>query len=81
MADAVEEIESHGFKRTLKDLFSGAVGGVAQVLLGELHFNAFSLCIVERFSRTVFFGNQVLDSDDTRVCEVFVMGLILSPRC
>ncbi|KAJ9620961.1 carrier protein ymc1 [Taxawa tesnikishii (nom. ined.)] len=35
MADAVEEIESHGFKRTLKDLFSGAVGGVAQVLLGQ----------------------------------------------
>jgi solute carrier family 25 carnitine/acylcarnitine transporter 20/29 len=24
-----------GFKRTLKDLFSGAVGGVAQVLLGK----------------------------------------------
>lgn len=35
MADAVEEIESHGLTRTLKDLFSGAVGGVAQVLIGR----------------------------------------------
>jgi hypothetical protein len=26
--------EGHGLKRTLKDLFSGAVGGVAQVLIG-----------------------------------------------
>jgi solute carrier family 25 carnitine/acylcarnitine transporter 20/29 len=26
--------EAQGLKRTLKDLFAGAVGGVAQVLLG-----------------------------------------------
>jgi hypothetical protein len=26
--------EAQGIKRTLKDLFAGAVGGVAQVLLG-----------------------------------------------
>lgn len=35
MADVAEELEAQGFKRTLKDLFSGAVGGVAQVLIGE----------------------------------------------
>jgi hypothetical protein len=29
--------EAGGLKRTLKDLFSGAAGGVAQVLLGSLH--------------------------------------------
>ncbi|KAF1956557.1 mitochondrial carnitine/acylcarnitine carrier protein [Byssothecium circinans] len=29
------ELPEHGLKRTLKDLFSGAVGGVAQVLLGQ----------------------------------------------
>ena len=30
-----EELQhEHGLKRTLKDLFSGATGGVAQVLLG-----------------------------------------------
>ncbi|KAF2219968.1 mitochondrial carrier domain-containing protein [Elsinoe ampelina] len=35
MADAVEVIEEQGLKQTAKDLFSGAVGGVAQVLLGQ----------------------------------------------
>lgn len=35
MAEAAE-IESGGFVKTLKDLFAGAAGGVAQVLLGEL---------------------------------------------
>jgi hypothetical protein len=33
MAEALEEANS-GLTRTLKDLFSGAVGGVAQVLIG-----------------------------------------------
>ncbi|KAM3086419.1 carrier protein ymc1 [Clarireedia jacksonii] len=35
MADAVAELEEGGFKRTLKDLFAGAAGGIAQVLLGQ----------------------------------------------
>ncbi|KAK0941636.1 carrier protein ymc1 [Friedmanniomyces endolithicus] len=34
MAEALEEANS-GFSRTLKDLFAGAVGGVAQVLIGQ----------------------------------------------
>lgn len=35
MADALEEAKAAGgLKATLKDLFSGAVGGVAQVLIG-----------------------------------------------
>ncbi|KAI4731511.1 hypothetical protein E4T49_00747 [Aureobasidium sp. EXF-10728] len=33
MADAVEEIEREGGSRAVKDLFAGAVGGVAQVLI------------------------------------------------
>lgn len=33
MAEAIEEAD-HGASRTLKDLFAGAVGGVAQVLIG-----------------------------------------------
>ncbi|KAF2263493.1 mitochondrial carrier [Lojkania enalia] len=33
--EAELELPEHGFKRTLKDLFAGAVGGVAQVLLGQ----------------------------------------------
>ncbi|KAF2641376.1 mitochondrial carnitine/acylcarnitine carrier protein [Massarina eburnea CBS 473.64] len=33
--EAELELPEHGLKRTLKDLFSGAVGGVAQVLLGQ----------------------------------------------
>lgn len=35
MADAASELEEHGMVRTLKDLFAGAAGGIAQVLLGE----------------------------------------------
>jgi len=36
MAEAIEEFEQGGINRTVKDLFSGAVGGVAQVLIGML---------------------------------------------
>jgi solute carrier family 25 carnitine/acylcarnitine transporter 20/29 len=32
--EAELEAPEHGFQRTLKDLFAGAVGGVAQVLIG-----------------------------------------------
>jgi len=39
MSKEIHELEQHpdqgGLKRTLKDLFAGAVGGVAQVLLGQ----------------------------------------------
>jgi hypothetical protein len=35
MADAANDLEEHGMVRTLKDLFAGAAGGIAQVLLGE----------------------------------------------
>ncbi|KAL8688576.1 MAG: hypothetical protein Q9218_005545, partial [Villophora microphyllina] len=39
MADAAEEVErdvqAGGAKQTAKDLFAGAVGGVAQVVLGQ----------------------------------------------
>jgi hypothetical protein len=34
MADAANDMEEHGMVRTLKDLFAGAAGGIAQVLLG-----------------------------------------------
>ena len=36
MAEALEEAKQEvgSFSRTLKDLFAGAVGGVAQVLIG-----------------------------------------------
>lgn len=36
MADAAAEMEEGGMLRTMKDLFAGAAGGIAQVLLGEL---------------------------------------------
>ena len=35
MADAAAEMEDGGMVRTFKDLFAGAAGGIAQVLLGE----------------------------------------------
>jgi len=34
MADAAADLEEGGIARTLKDLFAGATGGIAQVLLG-----------------------------------------------
>lgn len=34
IAAEIEEIEERGIIRTLKDLFAGAAGGVAQVLIG-----------------------------------------------
>lgn len=41
MADSAADVEAHpheggGAAQTAKDLFSGAAGGVAQVLLGEI---------------------------------------------
>ena len=42
MADSAADIESHDGNsaglQTAKDLFSGAVGGIAQVLIGEYTF-------------------------------------------
>lgn len=35
MADAAAEMDEGGMVRTLKDLFAGAAGGIAQVLLGK----------------------------------------------
>jgi len=35
MADAAAEMEESGMVRTFKDLFAGATGGIAQVLLGQ----------------------------------------------
>jgi hypothetical protein len=35
MADAAADLEEGGVVRTVKDLFAGAAGGIAQVLLGE----------------------------------------------
>ena len=45
MADV--QVDGGGLKRTLKDLFAGAAGGVAQVLLGQFFYiSAFSwICI------------------------------------
>lgn len=39
--------EVGGFQRTLKDLFAGAAGGIAQVMLGEL----IPSCLLEYLQR------------------------------
>lgn len=41
MADAAADIEGRGFSQTAKDLFSGAAGGIAQVLIGESDISFF----------------------------------------
>ena len=35
MADAAAELDEGGIKRAAKDLFAGAAGGIAQVLIGQ----------------------------------------------
>jgi solute carrier family 25 carnitine/acylcarnitine transporter 20/29 len=41
MADAAAEVEERGVSQTAKDLFAGAAGGIAQVLLGKFFVIAF----------------------------------------
>ena len=41
MADAAAELDERGIKRALKDLFAGAAGGVAQVLIGQSVMSVF----------------------------------------
>jgi solute carrier family 25 carnitine/acylcarnitine transporter 20/29 len=43
MADAAADMEENGMLRTMKDLFAGAAGGIAQVLLGEFYTAAYSI--------------------------------------
>lgn len=41
MADVANELEEGGMMRTVKDLFAGAAGGIAQVLLGKFFLSLF----------------------------------------
>lgn len=69
MADAASEIEQGGLTRTLKDLFAGAAGGIAQVLLGELFpLQPSPIGFLSRFcdfsiSRAFISGDVVFDID------------------
>jgi hypothetical protein len=47
MADAAAELDEGGAVRTLKDLFAGAAGGIAQVLLGEIGVQFSFSCAIE----------------------------------
>lgn len=58
MADAAGEIEESGWKRTVKDLFSGAAGGIAQVLIGELELDRLYLYAL-LFGASRCFGSRV----------------------
>ena len=48
MAAEELELEEGGLKQTAKDLFAGAAGGVAQVLLGELDLFYLFMVIYDR---------------------------------
>ena len=54
MATSDTKTEAGGLTRTLKDLFAGAAGGIAQVLLGEytwrLSCSCFRAVCTERIS-------------------------------
>lgn len=47
MADAAAELDEGGVVRTLKDLFAGAAGGIAQVLLGGFEICCRSIAVSE----------------------------------
>jgi solute carrier family 25 carnitine/acylcarnitine transporter 20/29 len=49
MADAAAELEEGGVVRTLKDLFAGAAGGIAQVLLGEFERLFLGIAVLRRY--------------------------------
>ena len=51
MADAAAEVEERGVSQTAKDLFAGAAGGIAQVLLGKFISNFFTKEASGRMSR------------------------------
>jgi hypothetical protein len=42
MADAAADVDERGVSQTAKDLFAGAAGGIAQVLLGKFVLDFFS---------------------------------------
>ena len=48
MADPAAELDEGGVVRTLKDLFAGAAGGIAQVLLGTLVVSLFCCSCTKR---------------------------------
>lgn len=55
MGDVAAELDEGGVVRTLKDLFAGAAGGIAQVLLGEFGVQLY-------FSRAIESVNFVVSS-------------------
>jgi hypothetical protein len=64
MADAANDVEEHGMVRTLKDLFAGAAGGIAQVLLGESLSPRFSKSRPMTPYQFLFFMSRVCRSGD-----------------
>ena len=45
MADGADAVEDQGMVRTAKDLFSGACGGIAQVLIGTFRISVHASCL------------------------------------
>jgi hypothetical protein len=88
MADAAAELEEGGMVRTLKDLFAGGAGGIAQVLLGEFEGSKFGtpllLLLLEKMSsRKVTWrgesgGPPTLHSCSFRVFEQETIHFVLS---
>lgn len=61
MAEAEQELQDGVFVRTLKDLFAGAAGGVAQVLLGQFSMTS-----------TFYLRMAYVLSQDVRLCCSFI---------
>ena len=59
MADAAAELDEGGVKRAVKDLFAGAAGGVAQVLIGQFKMIAFIRYLPIAFDCLCFIGSSL----------------------
>ena len=59
MADAAAELDEGGVKRALKDLFAGAAGGVAQVLIGQFVISEFIRYLPIAFGYLCFIASSL----------------------
>ena len=70
MADAAAELDERGIKRALKDLFAGAAGGVAQVLIGQFVMSVFIRYLPIAFDHLCF----IVSSLYATFCLLFFEG-------
>jgi len=80
MADAAAELDEGGVVRTLKDLFAGAAGGIAQVLLGEFQV-LFSTSITYFYHVPSEVGRMLVEKGYIQATRPLAIPWHFSPFC